>query len=77
MVYPPALLTNITLRSVTFFKTKAALKTMRAVSKVRLGIVLICLCLLAVPAMAAGAYTTIHQGGTVYIGEQGLDVTAA
>ena len=77
MVYPPALLTNITLRSVTFFKTKAALKTMRAVSKVRLGIVLICLCLLAVPAMAAGAYTTIQQGGTVYIGEQGLDVTAA
>ena len=77
MVYPPALLTDITLRSVTFFKTKTALKTMRAVSKVRLGIVIICICLLAVPAMAAGAYTTIPQGGTVYIGEQGLDVTAA
>ena len=50
---------------------------MRTESKVRLGIVLMCLCLLVVPAMAAGAYTTIQQGGYVFIGEQGLDVTAA
>ncbi len=49
---------------------------MRAESKVRIGIVLICLCLLAGPAMA-GAYTSIQQGGTIYIGEQGLNVTAA
>ncbi|MGA7628453.1 MAG: DUF3821 domain-containing protein [Methanoregula sp.] len=32
--------------------------------------------LLAVPVMA-GAYTTVQQGGTVYIGEQGLNVAAA
>ncbi|MGA2162822.1 MAG: DUF3821 domain-containing protein [Methanoregula sp.] len=49
---------------------------MRTESKIRLVIVLICLCSLAVPVMA-GAYTTIKQGGTVYIGEQGLDVSNA
>jgi hypothetical protein len=50
---------------------------MRIESKARLGIVLICLCVLIVPVMAAGAYTTIPQGGTVFIGEQGLDLTQA
>ncbi len=44
--------------------------------RMRHGMVIICLCLLAIPVMA-GAYTTIQQGGTVYIGEQSLDVTAA
>ena len=50
---------------------------MRIESKARLGIVLICLCVLIVPVMAAGAYTTIQQGGYVFIGEQGLDLTHA
>ncbi|HVP96673.1 DUF3821 domain-containing protein [Methanoregula sp.] len=50
---------------------------MRTELKIRLGIVLIALCFLAVPVLASGGYTTIKQGGTVYIGEQGLDVTAA
>jgi len=43
---------------------------------VRFGIGLLFLCLLASPVMA-GAYSTIQQGGTVFIGEQGLNVNAA
>ena len=39
-------------------------------------LLIICLCIFAVPAMAVG-YTTIQQGNTVFIGEQGLDVSAA
>jgi hypothetical protein len=42
----------------------------------RFGIILVCLCLLAAPVMA-GAFTVIQPGGTVYIGEQGLDITRA
>ena len=60
-----------------FLRPKTALNTMLTESKARIGIVLICMCLIVVPAMAAGAYTTIPQGGTVFIGEQGLDVTTA
>ncbi len=45
-------------------------------TKIRFGMVFICISLLAVPVMA-GAYTTIQQGGAVFIGEQGLDITAA
>ena len=60
-----------------FLRLKTALNTMLTESKARIGIVLICMCLIVVPAMAAGAYTTIPQGGTVFIGEQGLDVTTA
>ncbi len=39
-------------------------------------ILILCLCVFVIPAMA-GAYTTIPQGSTVFIGEQGLDVSAA
>jgi len=46
-------------------------------SKIGVGIVFICMCLIVVPAMAAEAYTTIQQGGYVFIGEMGLNVTAA
>jgi len=50
---------------------------MRIGSAARYGFVFICLCVLAGPALAAGAYTTVPQGGTVFIGEQGLDITSA
>jgi len=50
---------------------------MRTEIKIRCAIVLIALCFLAVPVLAGGGFTTVQQGGTVYIGEQGLDVTAA
>jgi len=39
-------------------------------------LLIIGLCIFTVPAMAGG-YTTIQQGNTVFIGEQGLDVSAA
>ena len=45
-------------------------------TRIRLGMVFVCISLLAVPVMA-GAYTIIQQGGTVFIGEQGLNVAAA
>jgi len=50
---------------------------MRIRSAVWWGLALFSLCLLIGPALAAGAFTTIQQGGTVFIGEQGLDITGA
>ena len=50
---------------------------MRIRSAVWWGLALVSLCLLIGPALAAGAFTTIPQGGTVFIGEQGLDITGA
>ena len=50
---------------------------MRIRSAVWWGLALVSLCLLIGPALAAGAFTTIQQGGTVFIGEQGLDITGA
>jgi hypothetical protein len=73
----PASRAKVIVRSVTFFKTKTAFKIMPIDSKIGVGIVLTCMCLIVVPAMAAGAYTTIQQGGYVFIGEMGLNVTAA
>ena len=52
------------------------IESMLSDTRMRLGLVFVCITLLAVPAMA-GAYTTIQQGGTVYVGEQGLDITTA
>ena len=39
-------------------------------------LLIIGLCIFTIPAMAGG-YTTVQQGNTVFIGEQGLDVSAA
>jgi hypothetical protein len=63
--------------NITFFKAKITLNNMRIRSAVWGGLALVSLCLLIGPALASGAYTTIQQGGTVFIGEQGLDITSA
>jgi len=64
-------------QSVSFFYPKAELRTMLSgFSRSFVILIIVSAGLLMVPAMAGG-YVNVPQGGTVFLGEQGLNVAAA